>query len=101
FYVALDEVHGSPGYERLYAPATREQKEALGRLSPEAIQATELAGERIERKRTQAPANGAPLGGLKVETKNGWFAARPSGTEDVYMLYSESFIGQAILALMQ
>jgi phosphoglucomutase len=100
-YGDLEEVHGSPAYERLDAPATREQKEALAKLSPEAVLATELAGETIVRKLTSAPGNGASLGGLKVETKNGWFAARPSGTEDVYKIYSESFLGQAHLSRLQ
>jgi phosphoglucomutase len=73
----------------------------LAKLSPEAVQATELAGEKIERKLTSAPGNGASLGGLKVETKNGWFAARPSGTEDVYKIYSESFLDRAHLSRLQ
>src|SRR5690606_36142492 len=86
-YQALASKYGSPVYERLDAPATREQKAALSKLSPEKVQAKELAGEKIEARLTAAPGNGAALGGLKVETKNGWFAARPSGTEDVYKIY--------------
>ena len=79
------------------APATPEQKNVLKKLSPEAVTATELAGEPIVAKLTQAPGNGAALGGLKVVTKNGWFAARPSGTENIYKLYAESFTSQAHL----
>jgi phosphoglucomutase len=84
----------NPTYERIDAPATREQKAALKRLSPDQVSAAELAGEPIRERLTSAPGNGAPpLGGLKVITENGWFAARPSGTEDVYKLYAESFAG--------
>jgi ATP-dependent RNA helicase RhlE len=88
-------------YERIDAPATREQKAALGKLSPEAVVADTLAGEPIVARLTKAPANDAPIGGLKVVTENGWFAARPSGTEDVYKLYAESFKGPAHLRLIQ
>jgi phosphoglucomutase len=80
-------------YERIDAPATREQKGALAKLSPTDVTATELAGEAITSILTNAPGNGAAIGGLKVTTENGWFAARPSGTEDVYKIYAESFIG--------
>ncbi|MCW2628368.1 MAG: hypothetical protein JWR48_5090 [Mycobacterium sp.] len=84
----------NPTYERIDAPAIREQKAALKRLSPDQVSAGELAGEPIRERLTSAPGNGAPpLGGLKVITENGWFAARPSGTEDVYKLYAESFAG--------
>ncbi len=83
------------------APATREQKAALGRLSPEQVTATELAGEPITGRLTHAPGNGAAIGGLKVTTENGWFAARPSGTEDVYKIYAESFLGPEHLARIQ
>jgi phosphoglucomutase len=84
----------NPTYERIDAPATREQKAALKRLSPDQVSAAELAGEPIRERLTSAPGNGAPpLGGLKVITENGWFAARPSSTEDVYKLHAESFAG--------
>jgi phosphoglucomutase len=82
---------GEAFYERIDAPATPEQKAALSRLSPAQVTATELAGEKITARMTTAPGNGAPIGGLKVVTANGWFAARPSGTENVYKLYAESF----------
>jgi phosphoglucomutase len=85
---------GRPAYRRVDAPATREQKEVLKRLSPEQVQASELAGEPITGVLTAAPGNGAPIGGLKVVTGQGWFAARPSGTEDVYKVYAESFRGE-------
>ncbi|HEX8849457.1 MAG TPA: phosphoglucomutase (alpha-D-glucose-1,6-bisphosphate-dependent) [Gemmatimonadaceae bacterium] len=92
-YRGLTEKFGDPAYKRIDSPATPAQKAALGKLSPEKVSATELAGEPIVRMSTTAPGNGAPLGGLKVETKDAWFAARPSGTEDVYKLYAESFRG--------
>lgn len=92
---------GDPAYARVDAPATREQKAALGRLSPEQVTATELAGEPITDRLTHAPGNGAAIGGLKVTTENGWFAARPSGTEDVYKIYAESFLGPEHLARIQ
>src|SRR5207237_2079965 len=79
---------------RIDAPATPEQKGLLGRLSPEQVRASDLAGDRIVQMLTTAPGNGAPIGGLKVITENGWFAARPSGTEDVYKVYAESFLGE-------
>jgi phosphoglucomutase len=79
-----------PNYSRIDAPATPAQKAALGKLSPEAVEASTLAGEPIVAKLTKAPGNGAAIGGLKVATENGWFAARPSGTEDVYKIYAES-----------
>ncbi|MBO0683135.1 MAG: alpha-D-glucose phosphate-specific phosphoglucomutase [Candidatus Dormibacteraeota bacterium] len=85
---------GRPAYARVDAPATAEQKRALARLSPEQVQASELAGDPIQGMLTTAPGNGAQIGGLKVVTANGWFAARPSGTEDVYKLYAESFRGE-------
>lgn len=84
---------GNPVYDRVEAPATPEQKKILKSLSPERVRSTELAGEEITSVLTKAPGNGAPIGGLKVETKNGWFAARPSGTEDIYKIYGESFLG--------
>jgi phosphoglucomutase len=82
---------GIPYYTRLDAPATPEQKDRLKKLAPDAVKATELAGEPIVAKLTRAPGNNAPIGGLKVTTANGWFAARPSGTENVYKIYAESF----------
>jgi phosphoglucomutase len=90
-YKELEGRFGSSVYERIDAPATRPQKAALAKLSPEAVTTETLAGDRIVAKLTRAPENGAPLGGLKVVTEQGWFAARPSGTEDVYKLYAESF----------
>ncbi len=92
---------GDPVYERIDAPATREQKAVLGRLSASAITATELAGEAITSILTEAPGNGAAIGGLKVTTEHGWFAARPSGTEDVYKIYAESFTGPEHLRQIQ
>ena len=100
-YDALAEKYGAPTYARVDAPADREQKARLAKLSPEQVTATELAGEEITAKLTTAPGNGAPLGGLKVTTENAWFAARPSGTEDVYKIYAESFKGPEHLAEVQ
>jgi len=100
-YAALEARFGAPVYERLDAPATPEQKARLKKLSPEQVTASELAGEPILDKLTRAPGNDAPIGGLKVVTKNGWFAARPSGTEDVYKIYTESFLGRDHLARIQ
>ena len=96
-YHELTAEFGTPYYTRIDAPATPEQKAVLQKLSPEAIKATRLAGEPIVATLTRAPANGAPIGGLKVVTANGWFAARPSGTEDVYKIYAESFRSQSHL----
>jgi len=93
--------YGESAYARIDAPATREQKAALGKLSPEDVTATELAGEPITAKLTRAPGNDAAIGGLKVTTGNAWFAARPSGTEDVYKVYAESFQGPEHLAQVQ
>ncbi len=100
-YRGLEEKFGDPIYERIDAPATPEEKAALKSLSPEAVTAKELAGEEITARLTHAPGNNAPLGGLKVVTKNGWFAARPSGTEDVYKIYAESFNGKEHLKSIQ
>ncbi|MEK9664980.1 MAG: phosphoglucomutase (alpha-D-glucose-1,6-bisphosphate-dependent) [Candidatus Nanopelagicales bacterium] len=100
-YRRLTEVHGDPAYARIDAPATREQKAALGALAPEQVTSTELAGEPITRVLTRAPGNDAPIGGLKVESASSWFAARPSGTEDVYKIYAESFRGPEHLADVQ
>jgi phosphoglucomutase len=100
-YTGLTERYGAPVYARVDTPATREQKALLGKLSPDQVPASELAGEKIQAALTTAPGNGAPIGGLKVVTESGWFAARPSGTEDVYKLYAESFLGEEHLAAIQ
>jgi phosphoglucomutase len=100
-HASLTERFGSSAYARIDAAATREEKAALGKLSPEAVTATELAGEPITAKLTRAPGNDAAIGGLKVTTENAWFAARPSGTEDVYKVYAESFRGPDHLAQVQ
>jgi phosphoglucomutase len=100
-YADLTEAFGAPAYARVDAPATREQKAALGRLDAGMVRATELAGDPITARLTHAPGNGAAIGGLKVETDFGWFAARPSGTEDVYKIYAESFRGPEHLARIQ
>jgi phosphoglucomutase len=92
-YRELIREFGDPVYERVDAPATPEQKEALGRLSPAQVRFKELAGEKIQKLVTHAPGNGAPIGGLKVIAESGWFAARPSGTEEIYKIYAESFRG--------
>jgi phosphoglucomutase len=97
-YAELARELGDPVYDRVEAPATREEKAALAELSPEKVTASELAGEKIKGRITRAPGNGAPIGGLKVTSENGWFAARPSGTEDVYKIYAESFLGRDHLA---
>jgi phosphoglucomutase len=100
-YRLLTAAHGDPVYERIDAPATPELKAALLKLSPESLPARELAGEKIEAVLTKAPGNGAALGGIKVAAKSGWFAARPSGTENVYKIYAESFRGEDHLRLIQ
>lgn len=100
-YAELVAQFGEPVYERMDAPATPDQKAALEALSPEAVSADSLAGEPITAKLTAAPGNGAAIGGLKVTTENGWFAARPSGTEDVYKIYAESFRGREHLTRIQ
>ena len=100
-YLELTRRHGVPAYARVDAPATREQKAMLGKLSPDDVAATELAGEPITGKLTAASGNGAAIGGLKVTTESAWFAARPSGTEDVYKIYAESFQGPEHLARVQ
>ena len=101
YYGDLAARYGSPSYARVDAPATRDQKAVLAKLSPDQVDATELAGEPITATLTTAPGNGAPIGGLKVTTENAWFAARPSGTEDVYKIYAESFRGPEHLAEVQ
>jgi phosphoglucomutase len=100
-YGDLTAKFGSPSYARIDAAATRQEKAILGKLSPEQVTATELAGEPITATLTSAPGNGAGIGGLKVTTESGWFAARPSGTEDVYKIYAESFKGPEHLARIQ
>jgi phosphoglucomutase len=100
-YRELEQRHGTAIYQRIDAPASPEQKAALANLTPEMVTATDLAGEPITARLTRAPGNDAPLGGLKVMSKNGWFAARPSGTEDVYKIYAESFLGSNHLERIQ
>jgi phosphoglucomutase len=92
YYLDLAAEFGAPHYRRVDAPATPEEKAAFKKLTAEAVTDTRLAGDPIEAKITKAPGNGAPIGGLKVSTRNGWFAARPSGTENLYKLYAESFV---------
>ncbi|UYO97597.1 phosphoglucomutase (alpha-D-glucose-1,6-bisphosphate-dependent) [Microbacterium sp. M28] len=100
-YRELEEAFGSSAYQRVDAPATPEQKAALGKLAPDAVATGSLAGEPITAKLSHAPGNGAAIGGLKVQTEHAWFAARPSGTEDVYKLYAESLLGPEHLAQVQ
>jgi phosphoglucomutase len=100
-YRDLVQRHGDPAYARVDAPANREQKAKLGRLSPDDVKADTVAGEKITATLTTAPGNNAPIGGLKVTTESAWFAARPSGTEDVYKIYAESFRGPEHLAEVQ
>jgi phosphoglucomutase len=100
-YAELIEQHGAPAYARVDAPANREQKARLAKLDASAVSAKELAGEPITQVLTRAPGNDAPIGGLKVCTESAWFAARPSGTEDVYKIYAESFRGAEHLAEVQ
>ncbi|MFN0169700.1 MAG: phosphoglucomutase (alpha-D-glucose-1,6-bisphosphate-dependent) [Bryobacteraceae bacterium] len=100
-YRQLTEQFGAPVYQRTDAPATPAQKAVLSKLSSHQVTATQLAGDPITAVLTQAPASGAPIGGVKVTTCNGWFAARPSGTEDVYKIYAESFLGADHLRLVQ
>jgi len=92
---------GSPVYERIDAPASPAEKAVLKKLSPDQVTATELAGEPITARLTEAPGNGAAIGGLKVASENGWFAARPSGTEDIYKIYAESFRDRKHLQAIQ
>jgi len=100
-YRALARDFGAPVYDRIEAPATPAQKKQLAQLSPRQIRSAELAGEKIQSILTQAPGNGAAIGGLKVVTQSGWFAARPSGTEDIYKIYAESFRGADHLRRIQ
>ncbi|MEU8898931.1 phosphoglucomutase (alpha-D-glucose-1,6-bisphosphate-dependent) [Nocardia sp. NPDC048505] len=100
-YVELERRYGSPAYARIDAPASAEQKDRLAKLNPDMIASTEIAGEPITAVLTRARGNGAPLGGLKVTTENAWFAARPSGTEDKYKIYAESFHGPDHLTQVQ
>jgi phosphoglucomutase len=100
-YQALAREFGEPVYDRIEAPATPEQKRKLAQLSPQQVLSAELAGEKIQAILTQAPGNGAAIGGLKVVAENGWFAARPSGTEDIYKIYAESFRGADHLRRIQ
>ena len=100
-YQDLTAHFGQPVYERLDVPANAAQKSALKNLSPEMVTASEMAGEPITAKLTNAPGNGAAIGGLKVTTENGWFAARPSGTEEIYKIYAESFKGPDHLQQVQ
>jgi phosphoglucomutase len=100
-YAGLTARFGEPAYARIDAPANREQKAVLAKLSPEQVTADTLAGEPVTAVLTSAPGNGAPIGGIKVTTENAWFAARPSGTEDVYKIYAESFLGSDHLGRVQ
>jgi phosphoglucomutase len=92
-YRELTREFGEPAYDRVEAPATPKQKELLAKLSPQQVTVAGLAGEKIQTVLTRAPGNGAPIGGLKVMTESGWFAERPSGTENIYKTYAESFRG--------
>lgn len=100
-YAELTARFGAPAYARIDAPTTREEKAVLARLSPEQVTADTLAGQPVTGVLTEAPGNGAPIGGIKVTTADAWFAARPSGTEDVYKIYAESFLGEQHLAEVQ
>jgi len=97
-YRELASEFGAPVYDRVDAPATPAQKKKLAQLSPQQVESEQLAGEKIQNTLTRAPGNDAPIGGLKVVAENGWFAARPSGTEDIYKIYAESFRGADHLA---
>jgi len=90
-YAAMTRQFGAPVYTRIDAPASPEQKAAFKKLTPEAVKATSLAGDEITTRLTKAPGNGASIGGLKINSTHGWFAARPSGTENIYKIYAESF----------
>jgi phosphoglucomutase len=100
-YAQLTRENGESEYERIDAPANAEQRARLGELSPKDISVSDLAGEKITQILTTAPGDGKPIGGVKVVSENGWFAARPSGTEDIYKIYAESFRGQDHLRRIQ
>ena len=100
-YNDLTREFGTPAYERIDAPATPAQKEILKKMTPEQFDERELAGEKIVKTLSVAPGNGAPIGGIKVIAESGWFAARPSGTEEVYKIYAESFRGADHLRRIQ
>lgn len=100
-YRELTRELGDPVYERTDAPATRDEKAVLQKISPDQVEAAEMADEKILAKLTRAPGNSEPIGGLKVVSENGWFAVRPSGTEDVYKIYAESFRGREHLRRIQ
>ena len=100
-YRKLEDKFGKAFYSRIDAPASAAQRSVLAKLLPEMVTAKELAGEPITAKLTRAPGNNAEIGGLKVITKNGWFAARPSGTEDIYKIYAESFLSEEHLKRIQ
>ncbi|MES2605896.1 MAG: phosphoglucomutase, alpha-D-glucose phosphate-specific, partial [Pseudomonadota bacterium] len=100
-YASLTDKFGAPVYERIDAPASRAQKAVLSKLSSADLDSATLAGDAITSVQTHAPGNGAAIGGVKVNTAQGWFAARPSGTEDVYKLYAESFRGPEHLKRLQ
>jgi phosphoglucomutase len=100
-YAELTARYGAPVYQRIDAAATKEEKSKLSKLNATQVTAKDLAGEPITAILTEAPGNHAPIGGLKVTTENGWFAARPSGTEDVYKIYAESFLGSDHLTQIQ
>ena len=100
-YADITREMGSPVYERIDAPATRAQQAILTDLSPADIDAADLAGEKIQRILTKAPGDGGPIGGVKVVAESGWFAARPSGTEEIYKIYAESFQGREHLRRIQ
>jgi phosphoglucomutase len=100
-YRDLTREFGEPVYERIDAPATPEQKKKLGKLTPQQVLSTDLAGDKIQAILTKAPGNNASIGGLKVVTDQGWFAARPSGTEDIYKIYAESYRGSEHLQRIQ
>jgi phosphoglucomutase len=100
-YMRLTESFGNPLYRRIDVPASVEQKKRLSSLSESDVTSEMLAGDTISRILTKAPGNNAAIGGLKVETENGWFAARPSGTENIYKIYLESFVDEKHLALLE
>ena len=100
-YRSLGDRFGRPVYQRIDVPASPDQKSALAKLSADAVQSEQLAGDKITSRLTEAPGNGKSIGGLKVVTSNGWFAARPPGTENIYKIYAESFVGESHLTEIQ